>query len=80
MKTTHIEEKRNTLTEKREQLLARFDKAARKRKNLARLSTEIQSVNEFLSSLDRIEEETRSQAREWSPEVCREFTVPTREL
>jgi phage host-nuclease inhibitor protein Gam len=58
MKATHLEEKRLKLTERREKLIARFDKAARSRKNVARLSSDIQKVNEFLESLDRIAAES----------------------
>ena len=36
MKTTHLEEKRKTLVEKRETLIGRFNEAARKRKNTSR--------------------------------------------
>ena len=58
MKTTHLEEKRTTLVDRRENLIARFGEAARGRKGTTRLKREIQRVNEFLESLDRIEAET----------------------
>jgi len=58
MKTTHLEEKRTTLVDRREKLITRFGKAARERKGTTRLEREIQKVNEFLKSLDRIETET----------------------
>jgi hypothetical protein len=54
MKTIQLEEKRKALVDKREQLLARFNEAARKRKNTTRLSTEIRKTNDFLATLDRI--------------------------
>ena len=37
MKTTHLEEKRKVLIEKREKLIDRFNKAARARKSTARV-------------------------------------------
>lgn len=58
MKTTHLEDKRTALIDRREKLLGRFDRAARERKGTKRLEREIQKVNEFLESLDRIEGET----------------------
>ncbi len=54
MKTTHLEEKRNTLDDRREKLIERFAKLARERKKTKRLTREIQTVNEFLESLDKI--------------------------
>ena len=54
MKTTYLEEKRTALVDQREKLIARFGKAARERKRTTRLEREIQKVNEFLESLDRI--------------------------
>ena len=54
MKTTHLEEKRKALVEKREKLIGRFNEAARARKNTARISTEVRRTNDFLESLDRI--------------------------
>ncbi len=62
MKATHLEDKRTTLVERREKLLVRFGKAARSRKNTARIEREIQKVNEFLESLDQIAAETVGQA------------------
>ena len=58
MKTTHLEEKRTALVDRREKLIAHFGRAARERKGTNRLKREIQRVNEFLESLDRIEAET----------------------
>ena len=58
MKTMHLEEKRTTLVDRRERLIGRFEKAARERKGTKRLEREIQRINEFLDSLDRIEAET----------------------
>jgi hypothetical protein len=54
MKTTHLEEKRKTLVEKREELIDRFNQAARNKKKMERLVTEIRQTNDFLESLDRI--------------------------
>jgi hypothetical protein len=57
MKTTHLEEKRKVLIEKREKLLDRFNHTARGRKNTSRVCTEIRRTNEFLESLERIANE-----------------------
>jgi len=57
MKATHLAEKRTALLDRREKLIMRFGKTARERKATARLAREIQKVNEFLESLDRIEAE-----------------------
>jgi hypothetical protein len=60
MKTTHIDEKKKVLVEKREKLIGQFSDAARARKDTARLTTAIRRTNDFLESLDRIiEENTR---------------------
>src|ERR1017187_10381236 len=58
LKMTHLEEKRTTLVDRGENLIARFGEAARGRKGTTRLKREIERVNEFLESLDRIEAET----------------------
>jgi len=61
MKTTKLESKKRTLVEKREQLIGRFNEAARAGKNAVRICTEIRRVNDFLTTLDGIvEENTRS--------------------
>jgi hypothetical protein len=57
MKTTHLEEKKKALVDRREKLIGRFNESARARKNPARACTEIQRTNEFLTTLDRIVEE-----------------------
>ena len=57
MKTAHLEEKRKLLVDRRETLLGRFSQAARRKKNTTRVCSEIRRVNEFLSTLDRIEAE-----------------------
>src|SRR5881396_1197607 len=54
MKTTHLEEKRKVLIEKREKLIDRFNKAARARKSTTRVCTEIGRTNDFLESLEQI--------------------------
>jgi hypothetical protein len=54
MKTTHLDEKRQALIEKREKLLTRFNDAVRARKSPAHISVEIRRTNEFLASLDKI--------------------------
>ena len=60
MKTTHIDEKKKMLVEKREKLIGQFGEAARAHKAITRLTTEIRRTNDFLASLDRIiEENTR---------------------
>ena len=58
MKMAHLEEKQTSLADRREKLIARFAKAARARKRTARLEREIQRINEFLESLERIAAET----------------------
>src|SRR2546426_951835 len=58
MKTTHLEEKRTALIERREKLIGRFNQAARSRKGMARLFAEIHKTNQFLDSLERISAET----------------------
>ena len=60
MKTTHLEDKRTALVDRREKLIIRFANAARKRRSTVRLEREIQKANEFLESLDRIEAEAAS--------------------
>jgi len=57
MKRTHLEEKKQALVAKREQLIGRFNKSTRARKNTGRVCTEIRRVNEFLTTLDRISTE-----------------------
>lgn len=57
MKTTHIEEKKKVLIEKREKLIGSFSEAARARKPTARVTAEIRKTNDFLATLDRIVEE-----------------------
>jgi hypothetical protein len=57
MSTKHLEDKRAALIDRREKLIARFDKAARSRKSLVRLFTDIHKTNDFLESLDKIAEE-----------------------
>ena len=70
MKTTHIEEKKRVLIEKREKLIGRFGAAVRARKSTERFETEIRRTNDFLASLDRIvAENTRK------PDEARRYTV-----
>ena len=57
MKTTHINEKKKMLVEKREKLIVRFSDAVRARKSTASLAVAIRRTNDFLASLDRIVEE-----------------------
>ena len=54
MKKIYIEEKRQVLVAKREQLIGRFNESARARKSTARVCSEIRRVNDFLATLDRI--------------------------
>jgi hypothetical protein len=54
MKTTHIQEKKKTLLDKREKLIGQFIEAARARKRTAQICVEICRANDFLSSLDQI--------------------------
>lgn len=58
MKTTHLEEKRTALLERREKLIGRFNQAARSRRGMGRLFAEIHKTNQFLDSLERIAAET----------------------
>jgi hypothetical protein len=58
MRKNYLDEKRTALTDRREKLIERFEKAARERKGTKRLEKNIQKVNEFLESLERIEAET----------------------
>jgi hypothetical protein len=57
MRTTHINEKKQKLVEKREKLIGQFTEAVRSRKGTARLETEIRRTNDFLTSLERIVDE-----------------------
>jgi len=54
MKSAHLNDKRQALVARREQLIARFNESARARKNTARVCSEIHRVNDFLATLDRI--------------------------
>lgn len=64
MKTTHLEEKRKALSERREELIGRFSDAARARRNAARVCAEIRWTNDFLESLERIVAENAQTATE----------------
>src|SRR5690348_11994605 len=57
MKTTHLEEKRKSLVERREKLISRFAEATRQRRRTARVLADLQRTNEFLESLEHIEAE-----------------------
>jgi len=54
MKTTHLEKKRTTLIEKREELLGRFGEAVRGRNQVESLVHDLLQTNDFLESLERI--------------------------
>jgi len=54
MKTIHLEKKRTTLIEKREQLLGEFSEAVRGRNKVDAVVHDIVQTNDFLESLDRI--------------------------
>src|SRR5581483_4630435 len=60
MKTTHLEEKRKALLDRREKLIGRFSAKTRARERTARICKDIQGTNEFLETLDRIEADNRS--------------------
>jgi len=60
MKTTHLENKRTTLIEKREELLGRFSEAVRGRRQVDALVHDILHTNDFLESLERIALENSS--------------------
>jgi len=64
MKTTHLEEKKRALIEKREKLIGRFSEAVRARKSTERFAAELRRTNEFLSSLDRIVRENSREPHE----------------
>lgn len=70
MKTTHIEEKKKTLLEKRETLIVRFSDAVRARKPTARLMTAIRWTNDSLATLDQIVEENSRK-----PDAPRRYAV-----
>jgi hypothetical protein len=70
MRTTHLEEKRKVLTERREKLLDRFNQTARSGKNSSRVCTEIRRTNEFLESLERIVSENSG-----APSMPRRYIV-----
>lgn len=57
MRKAHLDAKRKSLMDRREQLLDRFSQASRMRKSTTRVCTEIRRVNEFLASLEQIEAE-----------------------
>src|ERR1700733_14539505 len=56
MKTTQLEQKKNTLIENREKLIGRFNESARARKSTSRVCAEIRRTNDFLTALERIVE------------------------
>jgi len=62
MKTTHLEKKRTTLIEAREELLGRFNVAVRERSQVDGLVHDIHQTNDFLESLDRIAAENAPNA------------------
>jgi hypothetical protein len=62
MKKIYLEEKRQVLVAKREQLIGRFNESARARKNTARVCSEIRRVNDFLATLDQITAENEPNA------------------
>ncbi len=62
MKTTHLEKKRTTLIEKREQLLGEFGEAVRGRNQVDAVVHDIVQTNDFLESLDRIAAENAPSA------------------
>jgi len=57
MRTTHLENKKRTLVEKREKLIRQFNESARAGKSAVRVCAEIRRVNDFLATLDGIVEE-----------------------
>jgi hypothetical protein len=63
MKTTHIDDKLRSFTERRERLIERFANAARAGKNTSRISTDIRRTNNFLASLQEIVAENTPDAR-----------------
>jgi len=62
MKTTHLEKKRTTLIEKREELLSRFGEAVRGRNQVESLVHDLLQTNDFLESLERIAAENTPSA------------------
>ncbi len=62
MKTTHLEQKKQALVARREQLIGRFNESARACRNTARICSEIRRVNDFLGTLDRITSENSPNA------------------
>src|SRR5260370_21333035 len=57
MKTTHPDEKRKVLIDKREKLNDCFNQATRARKSTARVCTEIRRTNYFIASMEQLEAE-----------------------
>ena len=62
MKTTHLEEKKQALVARREQLIGKFNESTRAYKSTARVCSEIRRVNDFLTTLDRITAENAPNA------------------
>ena len=70
MKTTHIDLKKKTLTEKREELIQKYSDAVRARKSAEPFVAAIRRTNDFLESLDCIiAENTRT------PDQARRYAV-----
>ena len=60
MKTNHLEQKRKILLDRREQLIGRFNEAARKRKSTARLCTvSVRPTQVGTRTFRRIQRDTR---------------------
>jgi hypothetical protein len=57
MNTTHIDEKKKTLVEKREKLIDQYGDAVRSREDTTCITTEIRWANDELETLERIVEE-----------------------
>ena len=70
MKTTHLEEKKKALIERREKLIGRFNESSRARKGTVKVCTEIRRMNDFIGTLDRILEENTPK-----PDESRRYAV-----
>ena len=81
MKTTHLEEKRTALIDRREKLIARFEQAAREpQRHGARCMREIHKDQRILGEPGTDRGRDRSQARSRIPALCGQLAFPAREL
>ncbi len=70
MKTNHLDQKKEELSDRRESLILKFNESTRKRKSTSHICREIRRTNDFLATLDRIVEENTLK-----PDHPRRYTV-----